>query len=150
MATRTNLVFDEEVIARIADTVHSWRQDLERQSLAPYIDTPGYCRSATKAEIAEHGYVLTAGRYVGAEDVEDIEDDDEAFNDKMTRLDDIPALYDVTLLRWSSNLITLVGFERVHDEKGLMLLDCPQTWQLQPVSGSPERPVKCRSRPWLS
>ena len=48
-----------------------------------YEDIPGFCRSATKAEIAEHGYVLTPGRYVGAEEVED---DDEAFADKMQKL----------------------------------------------------------------
>lgn len=35
------------------------------------------------AEIAEHGFVLTPGRYVGAEEVED---DDEAFAEKMDRL----------------------------------------------------------------
>jgi type I restriction enzyme M protein len=35
------------------------------------------------AEIAEHGHVLTPGRYVGAEAVED---DDEAFADKMQNL----------------------------------------------------------------
>lgn len=34
----------------------------------------------TLAEIAEHGHVLTPGRYVGAEAVED---DDEAFTEKM-------------------------------------------------------------------
>jgi type I restriction enzyme M protein len=35
------------------------------------------------AEIAQHGHVLTPGRYVGAEEVED---DDEAFAEKMIRL----------------------------------------------------------------
>ncbi len=34
-------------------------------------------------EIAQHGHVLTPGRYVGAEE---IEDDDEAFADKMQTL----------------------------------------------------------------
>ena len=48
-----------------------------------YQDIPGYCRSVTLAEIAEHGHVLTPGRYVGAEEVED---DDEAFADKMQKL----------------------------------------------------------------
>ena len=43
----------------------------------------GFCRSVTLAEIAEHGHVLTPGRYVGAEAVED---DDEAFADKMQKL----------------------------------------------------------------
>jgi type I restriction enzyme M protein len=37
----------------------------------------------TLAEIAEHGHVLTPGRYVGAEAADD---DDEAFNEKMERL----------------------------------------------------------------
>jgi type I restriction enzyme M protein len=41
------------------------------------------CRSVPLAEIAEHGHVLTPGRYVGAEEVED---DDEAFADKMQKL----------------------------------------------------------------
>ncbi|MEE7625151.1 class I SAM-dependent DNA methyltransferase [Methylobacter sp. Wu8] len=48
-----------------------------------YADIPGYCRSVTLTEIAEHGHVLTPGRYVGAEAVED---DDEAFADKMQKL----------------------------------------------------------------
>lgn len=44
---------------------------------------PGFCRSVRLSEIAEHGHVLTPGRYVGAEEVEE---DDEAFADKMQRL----------------------------------------------------------------
>ena len=48
-----------------------------------YQDIPGYCRSVKLAEIAEHGHVLTPGRYVGAEAVED---DEVAFADKMQKL----------------------------------------------------------------
>ena len=44
---------------------------------------PGFCKSATTDEIAQHGHVLTPGRYVGAEEVED---DGEPFEEKMTRL----------------------------------------------------------------
>ncbi|MOA59123.1 hypothetical protein D3C78_1836670 [compost metagenome] len=51
--------------------------------IAEYSDIPGFCRSVTLAEIAEHGHVLTPGRYVGAEAVEN---DDEAFADKMQNL----------------------------------------------------------------
>ena len=40
-----------------------------------YQDIPGFCRSVNLAEIAEHGHVLTPGRYVGAEAVEDDDDD---------------------------------------------------------------------------
>ena len=45
--------------------------------------SPGFCKAATRAEIASHGNVLTPGRYVGAEDVED---DGEPFEAKMGRL----------------------------------------------------------------
>ena len=101
MEGRVFRVFDDQDIARIGDTVHRWREDgfahagknsvhAERSPQGeieapsePYADIPGFCRSVPLAEIAEHGYVLTPGRYVGAED---IEDDDEVFSDKMDRL----------------------------------------------------------------
>ena len=83
MESRVNRVFDDEDIARISDTVHRWRVDGEDASGQAYADVPGFCRSVNLAEIAEHGHVLTPGRYVGAEDVAD---DDEAFNEKMERL----------------------------------------------------------------
>jgi type I restriction enzyme M protein len=44
---------------------------------------PGFCKSVTTEEIAAHGFVLTPGRYVGAEAAED---DDEPFEEKMQRL----------------------------------------------------------------
>ena len=78
MISRVQTEFTDEVIDRIASTVASWRgKDGE------YADQPGYCRSVKLPEIAEHGHVLTPGRYVGAEEVED---DDEAFADKMQKL----------------------------------------------------------------
>ena len=48
-----------------------------------YADTPGFCKAATLEEVRKHGYVLTPGRYVGAEAQED---DGEPFEDKMKRL----------------------------------------------------------------
>ena len=81
MATRVNRVFTGADIAKIADTAHRWRQDGEAEGA--YEDVPGFCRSVELAEIAEHGYVLTPGRYVGAEA---LDDDDEAFEEKMERL----------------------------------------------------------------
>lgn len=83
LETRVNRVFDDEDVARIAGTVHRWRQDGEDGADEPYADVPGFCRAVKLVEIAEHGHVLTPGRYVGAEAAED---DDEAFNEKMERL----------------------------------------------------------------
>ena len=53
------------------------------QNFANTPTLPGFCKSATTDEIAQHGYVLTPGRYVGAEQVED---EGELFEEKMTRL----------------------------------------------------------------
>jgi type I restriction enzyme M protein len=48
-----------------------------------YTDIPGFCKGITIEDIAKHGHVLTPGRYVGAEE---IEDDGEPFEEKYPRL----------------------------------------------------------------
>ena len=84
MISRVQAELSDEVIERIGATVAAWRGQPEKTAeIQTYADTPGYCRSVKLAEIAEHGHVLTPGRYVGAEDVED---DDEAFAEKMQKL----------------------------------------------------------------
>jgi len=83
METRVTRVFEDEDVQRIATTVHRWRHSGEAGSYEPYADVPGFCRAVKLAEIASHGHVLTPGRYVG---VEAMDNDDEAFNDKMERL----------------------------------------------------------------
>ncbi|MCS7468519.1 type I restriction-modification system subunit M [Stieleria sp. ICT_E10.1] len=84
---RVHRELTDEEVQRLADTYHAWRGDLEfcnpKSEMESYEDIPGFCKSATKDEIAEHQYVLTPGRYVGAEAVEE---DDEPFDDKMKRL----------------------------------------------------------------
>ncbi len=86
---RTHREFSDEEITRIANTYHAWRGTSLNPTLKKggeggiYKDIPGFCKSATLEEIRSHGYVLTPGRYVGAEDVAD---DDEPFNEKMKRL----------------------------------------------------------------
>ena len=84
MISRVQAELDDAAIARIADTVAAWRGEARPGAeMAVYADVPGFCRSVPLAEIAQHGHVLTPGRYVGAEEVED---DDEAFADKMQQL----------------------------------------------------------------
>ena len=80
MISRVQAELTDEIIERIAATVAAWRGEA---GAGDYADQPGYCRSVALAEVAEHGHVLTPGRYVGAEAVED---DDEAFADKMRSL----------------------------------------------------------------
>jgi type I restriction enzyme M protein len=83
LETRVNRVLDDEDVARIAGAVHRWRGDGEVGPGETYVDVPGFCRTVKLAEVAQHGHVLTPGRYVGAEAADD---DDEVFNEKMERL----------------------------------------------------------------
>lgn len=84
MDTRVTRVFDEADVQRIAGTVHRWRGQAGAVAQdGAYADLPGFCRAVKRAEISEHGFVLTPGRYVGAEAADE---DDEAFAEKMERL----------------------------------------------------------------
>lgn len=80
MVDRTHRELTDEEIARIAGTYHAWRGE---EGAGEYVDTPGFCRSAPLEEVRKHGHVLTPGRYVGAEAVEE---DGEPFEEKVRRL----------------------------------------------------------------
>jgi type I restriction enzyme M protein len=92
LVDRVHRELTDEEIARIAGAYHAWRgrnkksprpSRGEGQGEGSYKDIAGFCKSASTDEIAAHGHVLTPGRYVGAEE---LEDDDEPFEDKMKRL----------------------------------------------------------------
>ena len=78
METRRLRVLDEADVARIADTYHAWRNHD-----GGYDDVLGFCKAASLEEIAQHDFVLTPGRYVGALAAEV---DDEPIRDKFDRL----------------------------------------------------------------
>ena len=80
MADRTHREMLDADIAKIAGAYHAWRGD---KDAGEYADVAGFCKSAALEEIRKHGHVLTPGRYVGAEAVED---DGEPFDEKMKRL----------------------------------------------------------------
>ncbi len=66
-------------IAKIADTYHAWRNHDGN-----YRDVPGFAKAASLEEVAQHKFVLTPGRYVGAEDNEQF--DLEPTHQKIRRL----------------------------------------------------------------
>lgn len=82
MESRTVCALRETDINRIADAYHAWR-GTETSDGAPYEDVSGFCRAVRTAEIAEHGYVLTPGRYVGSKEAEV---DGEPVDEKIARL----------------------------------------------------------------
>ena len=77
MVDRRVRELDGEDIRKIADTYHNWMKD------SGYEDIQGFCKSASIDEIAEQDYVLTPGRYVG---IEEVEDDGIPFEEKMEEL----------------------------------------------------------------
>lgn len=77
---RVHRELTDEDIAKIASTYHAWRGEKDPGA---YTDIPGFCKSITTDEIRKNGFVLTPGRYVGAEDVVD---DGEPFEEKIGRL----------------------------------------------------------------
>ncbi len=83
MVTRTNRELSAEDTARITDTYRAWRG--EDGDLEPYEDVPGFCAAVDLDTIREHQHVLTPGRYVGSEA---LEDDGEQLDDKIARLTD--------------------------------------------------------------
>jgi type I restriction enzyme M protein len=80
LVDRVHRELTEPDLAKIAGAYHAWRG---QKGAGKYEDVAGFCKSATLDEIAAHDFVLTPGRYVGAEDVED---DGEPFDAKMKRL----------------------------------------------------------------
>lgn len=72
---RVHREFTDQDIERISGTYHNWRKNHEQ-----YEDIKGFCKSASRAEVEKHGFVLTPRRYVGI--VDEI-DDGIPFEEKM-------------------------------------------------------------------
>lgn len=77
MVSRKLRELTDEDIKQVADTYHAYNGN------GDYEDKVGFCKGATISEIRNNDYILTPGRYVG---IEEIEDDGEPFEEKMERL----------------------------------------------------------------
>ncbi|GLB68748.1 class I SAM-dependent DNA methyltransferase [Arthrobacter mangrovi] len=84
MIDRAERALSDEDIAKIANTYHVWRGTASAgHSGLKYDDEPGFCYSASLAEIKAADYSLTPGRYVGTAEAQD---DGEPIEDKIARL----------------------------------------------------------------
>ena len=77
MKDRVHRDLSEEDLVKIVTTYHNWRKSEN------YHNEKGFCKSATLVEIQKHNHVLTPGRYVG---IEAVEDDGISFETKMAAL----------------------------------------------------------------
>ena len=78
MIDRRHRELTEENVSKISETYHEWRN-----VGGEYEDIKGFCKSVKIADIREYEYVLTPGRYVG---IEDVEDDGIPFDEKMENM----------------------------------------------------------------
>ena len=76
MVNRKHRDFTDDDIQRLADTFSSFQDGTLE-------DVKGFCAVVNTKKIEEQDYILTPGRYVG---IEVVEEDDELFNEKMNRL----------------------------------------------------------------
>ncbi len=84
MKDRVHKDLSEDDINKIANVYHSWRSSTSSATNENgYQDIKGFCKSASFAEVAKNGYVLTPGRYVG---IIDAIDDGIPFEEKMNKL----------------------------------------------------------------
>ena len=71
---------DKEEIGEMARLYHAWRGE---KGAGKYEDRPGFCKAVATKEIEAFGWVLTPGRYVGAEGMAE---DGEPFASKLRKL----------------------------------------------------------------
>jgi type I restriction enzyme M protein len=85
MLDRTERILTTDDIARIAVTYHAWRGTASARAAGlKYEDIPGFCYSAILDEVRKQDHILTPGRYVGAAETDDA--DDEPITEKIDRL----------------------------------------------------------------
>lgn len=78
MVSRKNRALTDEDIKKISGVYHDWRNKNGK-----YKDVKGFSKAAKIAEVEKSGFVLTPGRYVGADY---IEESNEVFKEKMKKL----------------------------------------------------------------
>ena len=80
MIDRRHRELTADDIRKISETYHAWRGEFRGKK---YEDILGFCKSTPLEAVRKQGWILTPGRYVGAEKEEE---DSELFEEKMRRL----------------------------------------------------------------
>lgn len=72
MIDRRHKELTDDDIKKISETYHVWRGESKDKK---YHDVLGFCKSVSLEEIRKHEWILTPGRYVGAEEEEEGEEE---------------------------------------------------------------------------
>lgn len=80
LTDRVHRDLSSKEISSITGMYHAWRGE---KDAGKYEDVPGFCKEAAIDEIAAYGFILTPGRYVGAEERDE---ENEPFEQKMRQL----------------------------------------------------------------
>jgi len=78
LINRRTKELNNDDVKKITDIYHNWQNKKDGEDDS-YQDIAGFCKSVTKDEVAKLDYVLTPGRYVGLEEIEDDFDFKERF-----------------------------------------------------------------------
>jgi type I restriction-modification system DNA methylase subunit len=70
MADRTHRELSEEEIQMISNAYHSWSRP---NYPTPYADVLGFCKAASLVQVRKKGYNLIPARYVGSEEMGDVD-----------------------------------------------------------------------------
>jgi len=103
LINRRTKEFSSDDTDTIAKVYHNWKT-----KNSDYQDIKGFCKSATQNEVKELNYVLTPGRYVGLEEVDDEFDFKERFTSLQKELKEQMAEERLLNKRISDNLAKVV------------------------------------------
>lgn len=82
MSSRVTKELTDDEVKEVGRVYHAWRGEKDS---GKYADRAGFCKAVKIEEIEKNGWVLTPGRYVGSQE---IEDDGAPFEEKFQKLKD--------------------------------------------------------------
>ena len=89
MTDRTHRELSDEEVQLVANAYHSWSRP---NYSVPYADVLGFCKATSLAQVRKKGYNLIPARYVGSEEMGDVDlPCDEALVNIFRRLDPVAA-----------------------------------------------------------
>jgi type I restriction enzyme M protein len=88
MMDRRHRELTSEGIKKISDTYHAWRGEPIDGQKVEYKDVAGFCNAIKIEEIRKQNYILTPGRYISAEIIDDDKSSEDRIRALISKLDE--------------------------------------------------------------